>query len=354
MKNKLLIMIIKNFIDFIKENIEEQQIIPEEKVFFSLSPKFVKFLINFDGYKVADLYKHLPAGVQRKYLVKDPVDYLDIDKDNNVSFLKSRYFSEDNKWESTRRQKMKITKVIKDIYNESYLNINLKQTDIESFSNKLSSFLKPTEILELRGNDVLRAYNYKREIDQMSFGFTCANFGQKEPGGSRYDEPSVNWFDIYTKNPENIGVVIIIDKGKIVGRRNFQQGIQLIDNGIYKKGEFYTVYGNYYGENGVDGKYDIVIVEYLKNKYNAILKATKGGGFKIKLKETRFEQYCPFDSMFVNFKTNELSDIHFTGSSNTYKARCPIELVKQRISEESSKKSEDVMMNVIDTETTPK
>jgi len=347
---------LKNFIQFVREQVEEKPAI----VRFNLSNKFITQLRSMGKeYKLADLYLKLPGGVPSNELTKDPVNYITSEEDGSVSFLKPRFFEEcsDALWNNTRRQKMKISKAIKEIYNQPYLDSYLKQTDIENFVNKWSVLLKPATVIELRGDDVLRAYNYKREMDPFKFGFTCANFGQKEPGGSKYDEPLVEWFDIYTKNPENCGAVIVMDQGKIVGRRTFQQGIQTKTHGDYKQGEFYTIWGNYYGEGG-GGKYDIMIKDYLRNKYNAKDKSNEDGIFRIKLKETRFKRYCPFDSMYVNFQTNELANRQpIDGTwTRTYKATCPYNIVRQRLEEEKKKKEEeksidDTPVKVLDPET---
>lgn len=357
---------IKNFIRFIKENIEQSndQINLDEAVIFHLDSNFIKILNDFKGVKLAELYIKLLNGVQRKYLVKEPVDYLNIDKEGNVSFLRHRYFNEEDKWGTTRRQKMKMIKVIKDIYNESYLNIELKQTDIESFSNRLTAYLKPAEILELRGNDLLRAYNYTHELIK-TFGNSCANFYQKELNGN-YREPWLDEYYVYTKNPENCGVIVVIDNGKIVARRSFQQGIQLCDAGTWKKGEHHTVWGNYYGVGGNGSKYDTMIIEYLKNKYNAASKQSSIGSLCISM-ETRWKNYPAFDSMFVCFEHNLLSDNYNRLSSpynsyrwiNTYPGmdhlHCPTKFIDERLKEESTKiDSGNIIMNVIDPETTQK
>jgi hypothetical protein len=74
-----------------------------------------------------------------------------------------------------------------------------------------------------------------------------------------------------------------------------------------------------------------------------------GKGFVIHM-ETRFANYCPFDSMYVNFENNLLSDSVGYGGDvdktlqklgyknlhwmNTYHAHCPKDLVNKRIKEE--------------------
>lgn len=190
----------------------------------------------------------------------------------------------------------------------SFLASEIKQTDIESFSNKLAA-LKSTgvKIEEFRGEDVLRGYNYKKEFN-TSFGHSCANFNQKDLGGN-YREPWVDEYDVYVKNPENCGVCVVWDDGKIVARRSFQQGIQVCDSGEWKKGEHHTVWGNFYGIGGTRGKYDVMITDYLKKKYNAVQKSSGPGYLCIQM-ETRWKNYPAFDSMYVDFDHNLLSDYY--------------------------------------------
>jgi len=347
---------IRKFLQFLNEGLDQDvkpvyvrpepvAIDPEEVVNFHISEKLKKLISSMkDSYKVAELLSKLEGGVTRKYLAKDPVNYLDIDDEGNISFLKSRYFDESpDKWSSTRRVKMKATKVLKEIFNEQYINTNIKQTDIEAFVNKLAS-VKDTScrVEEFRGMDSLRAYNYKKELSK-NFGYSCANFHQAENSFGKYTEPKVSEFDIYTKNPEQCGVVVVWDNGVIMARRSFQQGIQVCDSKLWKKGEFHTVWGNYYG---VSGKYDVMMLDYLRKKYpNAVVK--QGGpnysGLCISL-ETRFTYYCPFDSMYVNFEHNLLTDNPSSLPSpycnyswvNTYHAFCPKKYVKERLEEEKS------------------
>lgn len=304
---------IKKFLQFVNEVIVAPpvavQIDPEERFNFHLTDKFLATMKPLSTeYKVANMYFILKNGMKRKYLVKDPVDYIDIDDEGNISFLKSRYFSEDNPFKSQRRVKMKATKVLKEIYDQVYINTTIKQTDVEAFANKLAT-LKDSNarVEEFRGKDILRGYNYKGEFN-IEFGHSCANFKQKELN-SEYREPWVNEYDVYVKNPDNCGVVVVWDDGKIVARRSFQQGIQVCDSGDWKKGEFHTIWGNQYGIGGSGGKYDVMIKDYLKEKYAAVSMGSVpgNGAFCIHI-ETRWKNYPAFDGMYVNFEHNLLSD----------------------------------------------
>lgn len=341
----------KKFLQLVNE--QEQMEIekdPNEIVEFKISSNLEKMLRPLmDEYKVAELYLKLKYGVIRKNLSKDPPDFLDVDNEGNLSYLKSRYFTENDPWSTTRRIKMKITKALRDFYNETYLNSIIKQTDIEAFVNRWNVMLKNrgTHVEEYRGDEVMRAFNYKKELSP-NFSHSCANFHQSISSFGKYSEPKVSEFDIYTKNPEQIGVVVAWDNGVIMGRRTIQQGIQVCDSGSYKTGEHHTVYGNYYGVGGTGGKYDIMIKDYIKKKWTNATEKYNGDGGRSSIcisLETRFTYYCPFDSMYVCYEHNLMTDNYqklpypqYNYSwTNTYHAICPKKYVKQRIEEENSK-----------------
>ena len=254
---------IKNFVRYIKEELDEPVVDPnpmvdvpteedpEELFRFHLSDKLKKLVRPLKGdFKVAELLHNLGVAVPRKVLAKYPVDYIDIEDDGYFSYLKSRYLEEPDLWKSNRRVKQKITKAIREMYNETYLNSYVKEVDFVDFVNKLAA-LKDNEakVYEWRGDEVLRAYNYKNECDPQ-FGYTCANFKQDTGRFGDYKEPTVDEFDIYTKNPENCGAVVVIESGLIKGRRSFQQGYNVCDSGRFRKDKIGTIWGNYYGISG--------------------------------------------------------------------------------------------------------
>jgi len=352
---------IKNFIRFVKENLvaDNNDWAAQDVVTFHVSDKLFNTMSSIDDSKVAKLLSSLKYGVKKENLVADPVDYLDIDKDFNVSFLKSRFFIEIDKWNNTRRVSTKPTKILRDIYNEDFLNSNIKQTDIEVFSNKLASIKAKssgTVVEEFRGENVLRGYNYKKEFNK-DFGNSCANFHQDMLNGD-YEEPWVDNYDVYIKNPKNCGVVVVWDNGKIVARRSFQQGEQVCDAGKFKKGEFVTVMGNYYGMGGSYSKYSQLIDDYLKKKYNA-LDMYSANGFCIHM-ETRWKNYPAFDFMYVNFdhqllctKQQSLPEPYrsytwestYPGVGNVAHLHAPQSEIDNRIKEEELANKENPVLN---------
>ena len=300
---------------------------------FKISQELMSMLDSIKNESVyANLILDLRTGVNKSTLINDTADYLDFEADGTISYLRPRFFDEvkGNEWKNNRRTKVRASRLLKDIYSPDYLSKTLKETDVNSFVNKWAFLCAPPEIKEYRGEEILRAYNYKKEC-HPGFGYTCANFFQKENNWGDHNEPTVDQYDIYVKNPENCGAVVVWEKGKIVARKSFQQGPNIIDSGKFTKDKVGTVWGNYYGMGGRDSKYDKAITDYLEKKYNAV-PMTCGDTFCIKLNNTRFPYYCPFDSMYVCFKKNLLAnrrpnDMRNLRWDDTYHAQCPDELL---------------------------
>lgn len=342
-------MIIDDFNKFMNKksnNLFESTSTGKEIVKFHLSNKLSSLMASLKDESVyANLLYYLISGKPKEQLVDSPIDYLDIDDDGMISFLKPRYFDETDKWNSTKRVKLKSTKIAKEIYKESYLNSVLKQTDIESFINVLKTVTETENIFEYKGDELLRAYNYRGEL-APNFGSSCANFKQSENKFGGYSEPTIDEFYVYTENPDNCKVIVVWEKDKIVARKSFQQGIQLCDVGNFKKGELCTIMGRYYGVGGQYSKYNIMINRYLTKKYKNISEIYNTTTSLCISMETRWENYPPFDNMYVSFDMNLLTNNYgllpspYRGYawSNTYHAGCPKRLVNQRIKEESEKK----------------
>jgi hypothetical protein len=348
-------MILKSFIRFINENIEGEG---EEFVNIQCSNNFITFLTPLrTEYKVARVLLQLNEGIQKKYLIEKPANYLDMILSGNqigyISYLKYKNLDETDKWYSRKRIAQKATKALREFYKQDYLESELTNVDFENFFNKVSSITAEAEVIEFRGTDVLRAYNYAKELS-LKFSSSCANFYQAEINRSSFPEPKLEWYDVYIKNPKNFGVVVVIENGEIMGRKSFQQGINLVTADRFKKGKFATIHGIYYG---VSGKYNNMIDSYLEKKYDS--SPMGSGGFAIQM-ETRFALYPPFDSMYVCFKYNiitesrtiavnkldkeyKIDDANFQAA---YKATCPKEFIKERLEEEAEGKTYKKLLDI--------
>lgn len=337
---------IYNFNKFLIKKIYENDRFPQEKYYFNLSDKLINILEKIGDNKYSKILLDLKDGVSKEFLVDYPINFLDIEIDGMISFLKPRYFNEENKWVNNKRTLLKSTKIAKEIYKENYLNNILNQTDIEKFINILKSYTdnKSAFVVEYSGDELLRAYNYNGELSR-NFGYSCANFKQSENNFGGHREPVINEYDVYTKNPDNCKVAVVWYNNEIVARKSFQQGIQLCDSGVFKKGELCTVKGRYYGIGGSESKYDIMINEYLKNKYKNIIEfSNRQTSLCINI-ETRWDDYPAFDSMYVSLEKNLLSNYpaglprpyYEYKWDSTYPSllhlHCPKNLVQKRIEE---------------------
>ncbi len=331
---------IKNFLQFVKENLDNNTG-PVIKKQFQVSDNFKDILKPlFDDYEVAKLLLNLIQGVDTNLLIENPADFLNIEDDGNFSYLKKRYFNEPDPWTNRRRLTQSLKKCLKEIYKMEVIN-SIHETEYQKFLVKLAAIVEANKItvLEWRGEELLRAYNFKNELIK-GFGMSCANFHQKGNNFGDYEEPTVGEFDIYVKNPENCGVVVLMQEGKIIGRKSFQQGESLVSGEGVKKGDMVTVSGYYYGLSGRGSKYETILTDYLISKYNAFSLDTYNKLFVIKI-ETRFERYCPFDSMYVSFTHNLLANSYTRGLlrnternvewENSYHAHCPPRLVNNRL-----------------------
>lgn len=299
-------MSIKNFIQFVKENLEQKVDDPEEIIYLHVSRELVVEMEKWkDTFTVAQLLYGLSYGIPRKYLAKNYADYIQLEENGYVSYLKPRYWNEPEPYTTIRRVSQKVTKSLKEIYNDDYIKSRTTPKDFEDFLIKMTALSSPAKVEEYRGKELLRGYNFNREFNPK-FGHSCANFYQKELGGY-YKDPKVEEYNVWVENPDNCGVVVVWDKGQIVARRSFQQGIQVCDSRNWKKGEFHTIWGSFYGI-GANGKYDTMIREYLMKKYPGACGRGNGGGVFCIEMETRWEIYPAFDSMYVCFDHNLLSD----------------------------------------------
>ncbi len=204
----------------------------------------------------------------------------------------------------------------------------LNQRKIEIFLNKWRAMMDDEIKLEVwTGDKILEAYNYKGGLDLTKFSSSCANFNKDGSGHN------VNEYDVYTKNPENIKVLVALFKGRIVGRRMLFEGIQTKTHGKYKEGEKYSILNTYYGEGGYNSKIDQTMKLWAKDNNIDIMDNMYGNRtdiFRINI-NTRFRKYPPFDNMVVNFKTNELASNtppdERLGWRSAYTAICPTEFL---------------------------
>lgn len=276
-----------------------------------ISTILINILQKIVNNQYSKLFLSLPS-IDNNFLIDNHPDYLDVDKNGNISYLESKYIVEneynENYFLDVRRQKIKVTRILFKIIKPEYINIT--QPEIERFSNiwKLT-FDDEIDVIELKGDDILRAYNFTNEV--KFGGGSCALYpycGSKER------------FDILTKN-DNFSAYVAIDKTGIIGRRLSVGGIQTETFGMFKKGEYYKILNNFYGKGGNNSLADLSIREYAKDtecmiyhlyyfkKIDNDENLSQKDIFRIKIENTyQKHQYPAIDNFIFNFNKKEISN----------------------------------------------
>lgn len=296
---------IKTYLQFINENNKSDNII-------RISSYLEKKLENMNNNMAKTILDS--RYINTDELKKDYADYLDYDEDTGmITYLVNNLESPinvSNPYISNNRSKIKPTKILTKIYkNHKEKTKNITQRDIELFSNEMKPKKEKLEIW--KGKDILKAYNSTDLIDLGKFSASCANFNQKklkELGRMNWSEPEKSWYDVYIDNPENIQVLVVLDdKGEVLGRRMFFTGEQYKDSGEYKKGEKVGMVGNYYGIGGDRSKYDNIILDWVKDNGYETFDKKRPGSFMIQLKNYKYPHFPPFDGFYINLENGVIA-----------------------------------------------
>lgn len=243
--------------------------------------------------------------------------YLDFDG-NLVTYINSNK-NKENPWTCNTRQGTKAVRVLRKIFTNEFIDRNLKQRDIEEFvSSWTASQNNTARIVEYKGWDILKAFNYNDEIDLKKFSSSCANFKQHK-GPSHWDEPMIKWFYFYIFN-ENISVPCVIEDGIIKARSVLFTGKQIEDSGDFKKGETYTFLNGFYSEGSE--KYRHILMNWGKergyyDKNGAILmdmdtKTNLNGHFKFYGFKLHYKTFPPVDGIFAFIDQDDYDKSYIT------------------------------------------
>lgn len=178
---------------------------------------------------------------------------------------------------------------------------NMDDIDLSQFKKKnIVSSEGEITIELLRGEEVLRSFNYTDEIDTNRMDYSCCNFNMRD-GYDNHLNPQ--WFDFYVKNPESSGSITMFENGEICGRASFFEGESLIENKGIKKGKYYKFFNVPYLYQGK--RYVKALSDWAyKNKFHYILNLH--GLLFIPFNTRVVEQYPPVDIITVNVKENIL------------------------------------------------
>jgi len=288
-----------------------------KRVYYFSNRRFIN-ISNIDNVSKLLL---LLQNINKDKLQKYPIDFIDVDNKGNFSGVSRRNLSiDEDGFKSNKRQTLKLNKMLHRIVTTDFYNSMIKQKDLEIFINKWNTLFDESYTIEiLEGDDILMAYN-KKYLSSGWHNSSCANFNESK-------NLNIKTFDIYTKNPKNIKCLIVKHKGKIYGRRMLFTGKQTKTMGIYKKDKNYILLNAMYGEGGRGSKVDMLIKKWAKTNNADLIEETyknKTDVFCIEIENTTcFPNFPPFDYMYVNFKTNELSNKSQKGFVSAYGARCP-------------------------------
>lgn len=216
------------------------------------------------------------------------INYLDISKSNieHISYLnKDRKEKIDqvggNYWEPKLRFYSKPGSVI------NKMLIKSDPQEIEKFSNDYISIVNPPifTMKIVKGDDIPHYYNYNSYKEQKG---TLGNSCMKDKNS--------NFFELYSKNPDNINMLIMVDQNnKIYGR-----SILWIGEDFKLMDRIYTIYDKYYfyfyewAKN--NGYYYKTYNNYM-NPLNIMIDGNDSiKKLEIKLKYFNFSQYPYLDT----------------------------------------------------------
>jgi len=261
--------------------------------------------------------------IKKENLSRSPVDYIDVTDKGVLTGMSRRFIEDGDPYKSDKRQELKFNKLLMRIVTKEFYDAHLKQKDVEVFLNKWRMLFDDTyTCVVLEGDDILQAYCHETISNGWKHS-SCANFATiKGVNKDRYK--------VYTENTENIKCLAVYHKGKIHARRMMFVGIQTETHGKFKAGQTYTMLNGMFGEGGRGAKADQAMRRWAKDNGAFIIEDNRGGGdiFKIRIQNTCYGQYPPWDYMSVNFKTNEIAsnvprDAKRGEWVGCYGARCP-------------------------------
>ena len=273
------------------------------KISDKLKTKLVKLMPNKVSKLLLDAHNN---GISLENLIESEnwVDYLNI-KNDNITYIKESSRKRNNVEEPwiKSRQNCNPGQILSRIFNRRFLDININNTEIELFSNKWrADSIDDVSIEILTGWKVLEAFNYDGKMDAKKIK-SCANFYHGDPN---WQPPMIKWYYIYIYNPESVGILVVRDKKTriIKARCAIFNGVQISDNGEYKKGEWYRFMNNVYAENEI---YKSILINWATQR--DIPHMDDGNTFHgchIISFKTKYKTYPPIDNFRVDLGKNIL------------------------------------------------
>lgn len=136
-----------------------------------------------------------------------PISYLDIDKNNLISYLNNKDCNEKNPWDSKKRQKAKIGRVIKQLLHDK------SASEIEQDVNKYKSAYK--QFKENQNFELV-------DGDDIAYWYNCDNYEEESGtlGNSCMRDVEDGYLEMYTDNTDSVQLLILKNKegDKLLGR----------------------------------------------------------------------------------------------------------------------------------------
>lgn len=226
------------------------------------------------------------------------IDYLDISHSNkgHISYLNGERIekikeNDGDYWEMKMRYHARPGSVIKKM-------IKSKDYYIESFATQFLSIVDPPsfEMKVVNGADISKYYDYKNYQEQRgSLGGSCMK-----------SSPS-DFFDIYSENPEQISMLIMVDQNdKVIGRSILWENekFKLMDR-VYVTNDLYLSYFNRWAnENDYYHKEFNNWYTPLNLKYKGLEEEKK---LEITLDKSEFHKYPYLDTFkWLDLKNKKL------------------------------------------------
>lgn len=298
------------------------------------------FHINFIYKNWDRLIKGLFHDDYNLYRITDTIKYnfIDISEDSYITYIpfnqniyKEWIVGDLKLLNRCKTQKIKIGKFFKSIFSK------LNNNDIEKLVSLFKSLIlgKNEVFQELKGKDILKGYRTSNLRCKSTLGRSCMN-----------DKPKY-FFDIYTKNPDKVSLLILKDTidDKIIGRAllwRSKDGIVMdrvyyFDEYVYEKFNLYSVDKKYlhrgdlissrvkldvYGEKSITNYPYLDTYKYL-DEYNGILFSDFHDfeNSKIKVKLVKSTEYSKFKlflmRIFNKKKYRKLKDKYFKKLTST-------------------------------------
>lgn len=155
---------------------------------------------------------------------KDLISYVKVDKlrqklaqkneikNKEVTSEMMGEFNEDFYTAKITRTRSKVTKFVSGLFKKEWISENLKNTDIEEFSNQYTASIKDNNdnYIVVKGEDIRKYYNnnnYEREAPKGTLMGSCMGHENKS-----------KFLDIYVKN-DNVSLLVLLSKqGNVIGR----------------------------------------------------------------------------------------------------------------------------------------